>query len=220
MKRNHRKKKRINGCMFLFILSIAVLLICGVIHKNNEGETIQKGIADQVIRFHVIANSDSEVDQGVKLLVKNKVVIYLQKKLKDVKTKAEAEKIIVKEIPVIQKIAKKTVREEGYDYPCNVRMGDRAFPVKMYGDLTFPAGTYEALQITLGEAEGRNWWCVMFPSLCMVDGTYSIVPDSSKTLLKHVLSPEEYDTVLGRKDIKVKYKFKAAEWWNKLRNRF
>lgn len=220
MKRNHRKKKRINGCMFLFILSIAVLLICGVIHRSNEGETIQKGIADQVIRFHVIANSDSEVDQGVKLLVKNKVVIYLQKKLKDVKTKAEAEKIIVKEIPVIQKIAKKTVREEGYDYPCNVRMGDRAFPVKMYGDLTFPAGTYEALQITLGEAEGRNWWCVMFPSLCMVDGTYSIVPDSSKTLLKHVLSPEEYDTVLGQKDIKVKYKFKAAEWWNKLRNRF
>lgn len=220
MKRNYRKKKKINGCIFLLALSITVLFICGVIHKSNEGENIQKGIANQVIRFHVIANSDSEVDQGVKLLVKNKVVVYLQKKLKDVKTKTEAEKVIVKEIPAVQKIAKKTVREEGYDYACNVRLGDQAFPVKMYGDLTFPAGTYEALLVTLGKAKGRNWWCVMFPSLCMVDGTYSIVPDSSKSLLKNVLSPTEYNAVSGKDDVKVEYKFKAAEWWKEFRNRF
>ena len=100
------------------------------------------------------------------------------------------------------------------DNSCDVVYHQREFPVKVYGDLTFQAGKYEALDVVLGDARGRNWWCVMFPSLCFVDGTYSIVPDNSKEKLQKVLTKEEYETISENETLKVQYAFKVTEWWN------
>ncbi|MDE7051390.1 MAG: stage II sporulation protein R [Lachnospiraceae bacterium] len=84
----------------------------------------------------------------------------------------------------------------------NVSLEERYFPVKSYGDLVFPAGNYKALCVEIGEAKGRNWWCVLFPSLCFVDETYAVVPDSSKEKLKETLSDEEYESLEQNKEEK------------------
>ena len=167
----------------------------------------------------MIANSDANVDQEVKLVVKDKVVKYMQGKLADASTREEAKKIMKDEIPAIKKIAQKTVKKEGYGYSCDVIYHKRNFPIKVYGDLTFPAGEYEALDVILGSAQGKNWWCVMFPTLCFVDGTYSIVPDDSKQQLKEVLTEEEFKAISSEKNVKVKYTFKLKEWYDKIMNK-
>lgn len=212
-----KKKSNTVRCMILLCMCMAGF---GYTLLHNEKNTdVQKEIAKEIIRFHVIANSDKEVDQNVKLIVKDEVVKYMQGKLAHAKSKPEAKKVMKQEMPKIRKIAQRTLKKEGYEYSCNVFYREREFPVKMYGDLTFPAGKYEALDVVLGNAKGKNWWCVMFPSLCFVDGTYSYVPDKSKGKLKNVLTEDEYKTISesGDIDMKVEYKLKISELWGKLK---
>lgn len=201
--------------IILFIISFMAILYTCVIHKKPVEPAVQQGIAKEVIRFHVIANSDTEIDQDVKMKVKDNVVEYLQGKLKHAKTKKEAKKIICKESKKLRKIAQKTIEKEGFQYDCKVVYGKRTFPVKMYGDLTFPEGEYDALQIVLGKAEGHNWWCVMFPTLCFLDGTYMIVPDVSKQLLKNTLTKEEYSAISEPGHFNIRYRLKIGDWWKK-----
>lgn len=177
------------GKLSLLVSSVILILI---IKQQFYHPYLQSGIAEQIIRFHVLANSDSEEDQQLKKQVKTEVVSYLQEKLKVAKTKVEAEKIIRQEEGQIQKIAKNKIASEGYSYDVEVKLEPHYFPIKNYGDLTFPSGDYEALRVLIGKAEGRNWWCVMFPSLCFVDESYGVVPDESKEKLQHVLTEEEY----------------------------
>lgn len=176
---------------------LAILLISVVLFlRTLVGQAqLQQGIADEIIRFHVLANSDSKEDQQLKWDVKNKITSYLQDKLKKTTTKEEAEQIIKQQANQLQKIAEEEIKEQGYSYPVTVKLENCYFPVKQYGDLVFPAGEYEALRVLIGNAKGKNWWCVMFPSLCFVNETYSVVPDDSKDKLKHVLNEEEYEAI-------------------------
>lgn len=206
--------KKGNKYRYIILLCMCMAGFLYTILHSEANTNIQQGIAKEIIRFHVVANSDTKVDQEVKLVVKDQVVHYMQGKLAGAKTKKEAKGIMKKEIPQIKRIAQKTLRKEGYDYSCDVVYHQREFPIKVYGDLTFPAGKYEALDVVLGNAEGKNWWCVMFPSLCFVDGTYSIVPDKSKEKLQDVLTEEEYETISENETLKVQYAFKVTEWWN------
>lgn len=214
MKKEKKNKKA--SVIILFSMCMIGLLYCAV-HKKEGNTQLQQGIAKEIIRFHVIANSDAEMDQEVKLAVKDEVVAYMQGKLKKTESRKKAKQIMKEEMPAIQKIAQKTVKKEGYNYSCDVVYHKRDFPVKVYGDLTFPAGEYEALDVVLGNAEGKNWWCVMFPSLCFVDGTYSIVPEESKDRLKEVLTEEEYEAVAHTEGIEVEYAFKLADWWKSMK---
>ena len=209
-----KKVKKSNKYRYIILLCMCMAGFLYTILHSESNTNVQQGIAKEIIRFHVVANSDADVDQEVKLVVKDRVVHYMQGKLADAKTKKEAKHIMKKEIPQIKHIAQKTLRKEGYNYSCDVVYHQREFPIKMYGDLTFPAGKYEALDVVLGDARGRNWWCVMFPSLCFVDGTYSIVPDNSKEKLQKVLTKEEYETISENETLKVQYAFKVTEWWN------
>ena len=110
----------------------------------------------------------------------------------------------------IQAIASQTIRENGYTYSVNVEVGNFSFPSKRYGDITLPPGYYDALRIKIGEAEGQNWWCVMFPPLCFVDVTSGVVPDESKEIMKENLSKEEFD-LISKNSNEVKVKFKIVE---------
>lgn len=211
-----KKKGNMTRCIILLCMCMAGFIYAAIHSEANSN--VQQGIAKEIIRFHVIANSDAEVDQKVKLVVKDKVVSYMQGKLAETKTREQAKKVMKREMPAIKKIAQKTVRKQGYQYSCDVIYHEREFPVKIYGDLTFPAGKYEALDVVLGNAEGKNWWCVMFPSLCFVDGTYAVVPDNSKDRLKEVLTEEEYKTISENGTVKVEFAFKMAQWWKALKD--
>jgi stage II sporulation protein R len=188
----------------LFICFVAMCLIkVTAIHNSN----IQEGIAKNIIRFHVIANSDSTADQALKLKIKDKLVDSLSPLLSDVNSIDDARYILSKNLDFIQKIAEESIKQYGYNYPVKVTMGDCFFPLKVYGSCTFPPGVYEALRVQIGAAEGKNWWCVMFPPLCFVDDTYGIVDETTNKKLKHLLTEEEYDSLVNqKKPIKIKFK--------------
>lgn len=126
---------------------------------------------DGIIRFHVIANSDSEEDQTLKLQVRNSVVMKLQNALVSCTDIGETRAYIEDNLDLIERWAADCVRGWGYDYDVKARIGVSAIPAKQYDDLYFPAGNYEALTITIGEGKGQNWWCVVFPPLCLVDAS-------------------------------------------------
>lgn len=203
-----------NG-QFKLLLLVLILLFSGItmwLVKTNtrSDEAIQTGIAEDIIRFHVIANSDSEEDQALKLTVKSTLVDSLSPYLKNTDTKSQAREILADKLSFIEELAEETIRQNGYNYPVTVSLTNSYFPLKVYGNYTFPPGTYEALRVQIGEAKGKNWWCVMYPPLCFVDETYSIVDDNSKEQLKHLLTEEEYSSLVSKKP-PIKIKFKLIE---------
>lgn len=167
-------------------------------------------IADSVFRLHVIANSNSDEDQNLKYIVRDKVIEYMSSISQNASSKEEVIKIAKANLDKIQAIASQTIRENGYTYSVNVEVGNFSFPSKRYGDITLPPGYYDALRIKIGKAEGQNWWCVMFPPLCFVDVTSGVVPDESKEIMKENLSKEEFD-LISKNSNEVKVKFKIVE---------
>lgn len=204
--KQHRLK--IAGIVLMVAVTGVLMYLYG---EATKGRREQRAIAEQIIRLHVIANSDTEEDQELKMKVKETIITYLRGEMQDAVSVDEARQAIVEHLPEIEEIATEKMRAEGYDYIAEATLGESYFPIKEYGDLTFPAGDYEALRVKLGKSEGRNWWCVMYPTLCFVDSTYQVVPDSSKEQLKQSLTSEEYNSLLdGGED--VSYSWKIVEW--------
>lgn len=183
---------------------------------------IQHGIAKEILRFHVIANSDSNEDQSLKLKVRDAVTQALKPKLDDANDIIDAKNILTEELDNLEEISNNIIKENGFTYTASASIEKGYFPLKVYGDLTLPPGEYEAVRIELGSASGKNWWCIMFPPLCFVDTTYNVIPESSKQELKYVLTDEEYDALFSEKKdkdkekIKVKVSFKLFPRLNKL----
>ncbi len=160
-------------------------------HHESPYE-MQKNIASNIVRLHIIANSDSDEDQSLKLRVRDNILSEMQTITKKASSAKEAEALLTQNKTLIRQSALRFIHSKGYNYDVKVDVTDRYFPVKAYGDLVFPQGTYRALCVEIGKAKGKNWWCVLFPSLCFVNETYAVVPDSSKERLKNSLSEEEY----------------------------
>lgn len=192
--------------LFLFTGVLMVFYRRGVAEQRR-----QQDIAEEILRLHVVANSDSEEDQALKMEVKESIVTYLRGIMGDAKSVEEARLEIQKRLPEIEDLAREKMKMEGYDYEADAVLGKCYFPVKEYGDMTFPAGEYEALKVNLGKSAGKNWWCVMYPTLCFVDSTYQIVPETSKEKLKENLTEEEYNSLLDGGD-NVQYSFQFIEW--------
>ena len=192
------------------IAGVAILIgLTGVFfsQRNVSAREIQRGIAEHVVRLHVLANSDSEEDQELKMQVKEHVIAYLGEVLgRDLDLEETKEQILLHRKEIETEV-KKVIEKQGYSYEVSVALEGAYFPIKTYGDVTFPAGDYEALQIKIGEAKGKNWWCVIYPALCFVDATHSVVPESGKEELKNVLTEEEYETITRETKIKIKFKF-------------
>lgn len=162
-----------------------------VIALGDEEDEPYSGI----LRFHVRANSDSKADQELKMAVKDDVVSYLEPLLKKCDNVEESKDVIVNQLQNIYTIAVNTIVEQGYDYDVKVYITQEMFPAKKYGDLTFPAGNYQALRIDIGQAKGQNWWCVMFPPLCFVDESTAVVSVEGKEALRRALTSEEYEAL-------------------------
>ena len=126
-------------------------------------------VKNSLIRFHVIANSDSDEDQNLKIKVKNEVIDYLYPYLNDSGSLDESREIIQSKMSDVQCIAEKVIKDNNYNYGVKVQLSRENFPEKSYGNIVLPQGNYEAFRIIIGSGQGRNWWCVMFPPLCFVD---------------------------------------------------
>ncbi len=214
---NYLKKLPYKIKLFLFILPLLFIytLICSISYVNAISTDLQKS----VFRLHVIANSDSENDQNLKLKVRDNVLRYMNTLCSKTTSKEEAIEIATIHLNEFKEIALNTIKENGYNYNVDISIDNVFFPTKTYGDISLPEGYYDALRIKIGKAEGKNWWCVMFPPLCFVDVTSGIVPDDSKDLLKENLSQEEYDLICNgnsenQNNTDITFKFKIVELLN------
>lgn len=131
---------------------------------------LQQQYAKEVIRFHVIANSDSIADQTLKLHVRDAIVKEMKTRYAPVENKAEAVALTEAGLNDIRNIAEQEISRQGYYYPVTVAFGQYPFPRKSYQDLTLPSGNYQAVRVIIGDGKGKNWWCVLFPPLCFLDG--------------------------------------------------
>lgn len=199
----------------VLILCIAGIILLTLNNKASETSNVQEDIADKILRFHVIANSDSPEDQNLKLMVRDEVITYLSGILKNCDTLEESIEKTALHYDDITQIAENVINSQGYNYSVSCRIESSYFPVKSYGDITLPAGNYTALRVTLGKAEGKNWWCILYPPLCFVDASCGVVPDSSKAELKEILTEEEYEEILEHK-CDVKFRFKYLKFLNNL----
>lgn len=190
---------------------VIILIICisasiGIF--LNKKDSLNK----KVIRFHVLANSDSNLDQTVKLKVKDNVINYIHPLLEKSSSLDESRKILNENKEEIISIANKTLKENGQDYVATAELAKQQFPVKSYGNIVFPSGEYEAFRILLGKAEGKNWWCVMFPPLCFVDVKNAVADETMEKELKKTLSNSEIESISqNNKEEKTKFKFKSVE---------
>ncbi len=210
------------GIGFIGAFSIAGAAAPGGIsqsQENSEETSLQEGIAEQILRFHVLADSDSEEDQELKLKVKAEVIAYLETVLVDAEDLEATREVILKEMDQITATAERVVIAEGYDYQVKAALKEVWFPAKTYGAYTFPAGTYEALQIEIGAAAGKNWWCVLYPNLCFIDATHAVVLEPEEQMLQNILTEEEYEEICDIEPEDVEIRFRLAEIWQEWRQR-
>ena len=194
--------------ILLLIVSVLFLLLSAYSYVN----AVSNNLADSVFRLHVIANSDSKEDQNLKYKVRDKLIEYMNTLTNDMNSKEEVIEIAKAHLEDFKEIAQNVVKENGYNYDVNVKIGNFSFPTKTYGDISFPAGFYDALKVEIGKAEGQNWWCVMFPPLCFVDVTSGVVPEESKENLEENLGDEEYELISDTEnDSILNVKFKIIE---------
>lgn len=207
-------KKEKNILLLSIFIGTFITLVFTLATKSYS-YNIQQGIADEVIRLHVLANSDEDYDQQLKIKVKDGIVKMLENELHNSMTKDETRIVLLKNLDKIEKRAEEIIKENGYDYSVNAKICFDDFPTKEYADVTLPAGEYEALKIEIGEAKGKNWWCVMFPPLCFVDSSSGIVPEESKEDLENVLTDEEFSIISdNEQNPTFKLKFKILEILN------
>ena len=204
---NNIKNSKIGIVLILSILLFLYTIVCAVSYV----EAVSTDISSSVFRLHVIANSNSDEDQSLKYKVRDSLLNYMNNICKDCNSKDEAINIVSKHQEEFKQVALETIRNEGYSYDVKIEIGNFEFPTEHYGDISLPAGFYDALKVEIGKAEGRNWWCVMFPSLCFVDVSSGIVPEESKEELQNVLSDEEYAIISDKSSPNIKLKFKLLE---------
>lgn len=198
---------------FLLLVVAAVCVITG--GKQYQQHKMIEEIAGKIIRFHVLANSDTEEDQKLKLEVRDAIGAFMQPRLSDVTDIENSRQIVRESIPDIEQKAEEVISEKGYTYTVSARLSNIDFPEKTYGPYTFQAGNYEALEVVIGKGEGHNWWCVMYPNLCFFNSTYEVVDEEAEKSLERILTPEEYESLMEDKNYEVKFAF--IDFWKDIK---
>lgn len=191
------------------MVGLAIFLGSGVLALRTQDE-----LADKVVRLHVLANSDSEEDQALKLKVRDVVLERATAILEQSADRREAESRLRGELLELERIAAEEIAAEGYNYPVTVELENTDFPTKKYDGFTLPAGEYLALRVIIGEGQGQNWWCVVFPPLCTAASA-----DVPASALAAGFSEEEVNLITEENQGYV-LKFKAVEWWETLKEKW
>lgn len=176
--------------------------------------TTQNQIADSVVRLHIVANSDLDADQALKLEVRDAILDYMKTRYPNGASKAEAANYLKSNLNKIEEIASQVLAGNGSTYKVSANYGVYPFPTKEYHDVSLPAGSYEAVRVELGLAEGENWWCIMFPPLCVADASSLKFEEDAMSQLKDGLSEENYHLITDithRGTTSIKLKFRIVE---------
>lgn len=203
-------KNRHRWILMLLALCSAALLTGSVAERRELAvearvAALQEDLAGEVFRFHVIANSDSDQDQALKYQVRDQVIAYMRRSLGEEDVSLEETKEWAGEhLREIEEVARKALKEAGSSERVKARVARVYFPDKRYGEIWFPQGYYEALQIRLGKAGGQNWWCVLYPNLCFTGSVCGVVTEEGRQDLEEALTAEEYQMVTAASDFKIK----------------
>ena len=191
------------------LIGLAVFAISGIFSLNTQDR-----LADKVVRLHVLANSDSKADQALKLRVRDVVLERATAILEQSDDRREAESRLRGQLLELERIAAAEITAEGFDYPVTVELENTDFPTKEYDGFTLPAGEYLALRVIIGEGQGQNWWCVVFPPLCTAASA-----DVPASALAAGFSEEEV-RLITEENQGYALKFKALEWWETLKEKW
>jgi len=179
-------------------------------------------VPEKIIRLHVVANSDSPVDQQLKLQVRDKIISSMSGRLEGLKDISEVKSIVQGSLAEIEAAAREVIEENRKLYGVKAAFTEMDFPTRAYGNITLPAGTYQALNIVIGEGKGKNWWCVMFPPLCFIDVAHGVIAEETMKELRTSLTEEEYSLLISSKEpgeVSVKLRFKILELAKSMRLR-
>lgn len=212
-------KNKVNLVLIIFLM----VFILGGCSKAESGQGVNMGkelvleeIQNQIIRFHVLANSNTKEDQDLKLKVRDKVIEEMSSKFSGCRTIEEARTIILSNMDEVNTIAEEVIKENGYKYSVKCELARENFPDKMYGDTLFPQGNYEAFRILIGEANGQNWWCVMFPPLCFIDESKQTVnTEETKAAIENIVDNKDKQKDIVKPKEKIKFKLKFWEIFSK-----
>lgn len=197
--------------MKLLEKSLCLAMILTVLFSFTGFTASCEDIPNRVLRLHVLANSDSEQDQALKLKVRDRILTESAGMLDNITNKSQAEASVKTKLPQLKIAAEDEVKKQGYDYPVNVELTNMYFTTREYDTVTLPAGQYDALRITIGEGKGHNWWCVIFPPMCL--------PAAEKPEeLNDVLNENQLQIVEGKGEFEVK--FLTLEWYEQIKSYF
>ena len=186
-------KQRLHPIELTLMIVAALALTSGAVALHTQSQ-----LAEKVVRLHVLANSDSEEDQALKLKVRDAVLEQATETLRGADSQAEASRRLTDILPELEETARAVITANGYDYGVRAELAETSFPTKEYDGFALPAGDYTALRIVIGEGEGQNWWCVLYPGLCRAAcGGYAL--------------PEENDLVCGDYILRLRF----VDWWNR-----
>lgn len=189
------------GVVLLFLLGLFSVL---PIHGEEK-------IYDSVVRLHVLANSDSEQDQALKLKVRDEVLCVVKPLLEGCRSRDEAIVILQANIHALEQAAREVVKKQGYAYNVSVLLGEEEYPTRNYENCCFPSGTYVSLRVCIGEAEGKNWWCVLFPPLCLSAASADSGESNEDAFISVGLTGEQYKVITQTDNVKYRIRFKLLE---------
>ena len=196
--------------LFLCLTCLLLAFLFTMAGQRQSDEAMAARIAPEILRFHVLANSDSDEDQQLKLRVRTLLLDSIYEKLGENASLDDTKEYVLANKDSLEQEAEDYMKAEGYDYPAHMEVTECYFPTKTYGDMVFPCGTYDAVRVEIGKGKGHNWWCVLDPPLCFVDSTYAVVPDSSREILRESLDAADYQALLKKQPevhIRIRSKF-------------
>ena len=196
---------------------LAALLLCCLFTLLGFGRSCEE-ISSRVIRLHILANSDSEEDQALKLKVRNRLLAEASSLLGETTDKQQAAQQLTQILPDLTRAAQDEIRLQGYDYPVRLEITNMYFSTREYENITLPAGHYDALRVLIGEGAGHNWWCVIFPPMCLSAAQGEETAEEAVRAgaqLDAVLPPEELEIVENASEYQVQ--FKLVEWFEQAR---
>lgn len=192
------------------------LLLCAALCSSVYAVSVQQDLSDELIRLHIVADSDSPEAQEIKLKVRDAIIEDVGAEFAAIKDKKAYRSALIEKTGDIKKTADRVLSENGVNYKSRVSFEKLYIPRKSYDGIVLPEGSYEGLIVRLGSASGQNWWCVVYPPLCFTESVCGELSDEAKEYLKENLSPESY-SLITEEGITVEYKFKLVEMFQKLK---
>ncbi len=201
----------------LILLSV-LLLLPERVFAGEQNPSL--ALSDRILRLHILAAGNDTASQEIKLHVRDAVLSVVRDALADVSTTAEAEAALLPLSAEIKAAADRVLAASGVSYRASVEITTEFFPIKQYGSLLLPPGEYRALRILLGEGEGKNWWCMLYPSLCFTEGITASIAEDEKEELRGLLSEDEFDTLFSTTAQKPVFAFRLKDLLKKLKKLF